>query len=581
MPAPFTLFTAAASSLFAVAYAQNSSITPSASGAPTSTYSQKDVPTGVPIAGKYNQPLRPQVHFSPPQAFLNDPNGMFLDAEGVYHLYYQYNPIANIAGTQHWSHATTKDLYTWTNQPIAIFPGGPTEGIFSGSIVIDTNNTSGFFPGQDNGVVAIYTVNTPEQQTQDIAYSHDNGISFIKYANNPIIKPGGTHSNQFRDPKVIWYAPTESWVMVVAYPIDFKIGIFTSPNLKDWTPTSNFSNHGLTGLQYECPNMVEIPVEGAKEGDEPKYLMLISINPGAPLGGSIAEYFVGTFNGTHFEAEDSKTRLTDFAKDNYAGQFFYGIPSDKHQITIDWASNWQYTNEVPTAGKEVGDGFRGVMTVPRGHYLKRLPRQGLALISYPVNIKSIAEKELAYEKSLGDGTVFVDYSSVKSGAIYFEANVTGLTTGDSLDGTISFTFSSSKSGESVTGGTSLSSGDIWLDRSRTEGYQSPFFNDKFSATGLYNEADGSWKISAIMDRSIIELFLNGGELSATSLCYPTTPLDTLMVRVSGLNQTATASVGVWALKAAWLDQADVNGTVSGNTTHGGVQSRMLGTAKLL
>jgi len=471
-------------------------------------------------------------------------------------------------------------MYTWTNQQIALFPGGPTEGVFSGSIVVDHNNTSGFFPNQNNGVVAIYTINTPEKQTQDIAYSHDNGFTFIKYANNPVISPGGTNPTQFRDPKVIWYEPTESWVMVVAYPIDFKIGIFTSPNLKDWTPTSNFSNHGLTGLQYECPNMVEMRVENAKEGDEAKYLMLISINPGAPLGGSITEYFVGTFNGTHFETDDSKTRLTDFAKDNYAGQFFYGIPANKDQITINWASNWQYTNEVPTAGKELGDGFRSVMTVPRGHYLKDLPRQGLTLISYPLNIKSIAESELAYEKSLGNGTVFVDYSAVESGAIYFEANVTGLTTGDSLDGAITFAFSSSKSGESVSGGTSLASGDVWLDRGRTDGYQSPFFNDKFSATGLYNEADGSWSISAIIDRSIIELFLNGGELSATSVFFPTQPLDMLMVRVSGLNQTATASVGVWALKAAWLDQAGPNGTVVGNTTHGDIKSRMVGAAKL-
>ncbi|RMZ68161.1 glycoside hydrolase family 32 [Pyrenophora seminiperda CCB06] len=554
MSPSFTLFTVA-SSLLALACGQA-----------TSTYSEKDVPTGVPIPGDYSGALRPQVHFSPPAAFMNDPNGLFVDGEGVYHLYYQYNPTANVAGNQHWGHATSKDMYTWTNQPIAIFPGGPTEGVFSGSAVIDANNTSGFFPAQSNGVVAIYTINTPDNQTQHIAYSHDNGFSFIKYADNPVIVPGGTNPTQFRDPKVIWYEPTKSWVMIVAYPIDFKIGIFTSPNLKDWTPTSNFSDHGLTGLQYECPNMVEMRVEGSKEGDEPKYVMLISINPGAPLGGSITEYFVGTFNGTHFQADDARTRLTDFAKDNYAGQFFYGIPANEDQIAINWASNWQYTQTVPTAGKEVGDGFRSVMTVPRRQYLKDLPRQGLTLMSYPRNIMSIAESQLAYEESVGNGTVFVDYSAIESGAIYFEANVTGLTTGDSLDGTINFAISSSVSGESVTGGTALSSADVWLDRGRTDGYQSPFFNDKFSATAIYNEFEGSWRISAVVDRSVIEMFLNGGELSATSVFFPTQPLDLLMVRFSGLNATVKASVGVWGLKAAWLDQADANGTVAGNAT---------------
>ncbi|KAG9193636.1 beta-fructofuranosidase [Alternaria panax] len=566
---------AAIGGLLTFGHAQNSS---TVSATSTSTYSQSNVPTGTPLSGNYDEPLRPQVHFSPPVGFMNDPNGMFVDEDGVYHLYYQYNPTANIAGNQHWGHATSDDLYTWTNQPIAIFPGGPTEGVFSGSAVIDSNNTSGFFPNQTNGVVAIYTINVPENQTQHIAYSYDNGYSFTKYENNPVIVPGGTNPTQFRDPKVIWYEPTGSWVMVVAYPVDFEIGIFTSPNLIDWTPTSNFSHYGITGLQYECPNMVEMRVENSTESDESKYVMLISINPGAPLGGSITEYFVGSFNGTHFEADDARTRLTDFAKDNYAGQFFYGIPAEEDQVTLNWASNWQYTNTVPTAGEDVGDGFRSVMTVPRGHYLKNLPRQGLSLISYPSNIMSIVDSELASNDSLGNGTVFVDYSTVESGALYFEANVTGITGGPSLAGSISFTFQSSVSGESISGGTFLSSGDVWLDRGKTDAFQSPYFTDKFTATGLYNEAEGSWRISGVIDRSIIEIFLNGGELGATSVFFPTQPLDMMMLRVSGLNETVTASVGVWGLKAAWLNQADANGTVAGNTTEGG--NVVLGAAKL-
>jgi beta-fructofuranosidase len=489
------------------------------------------------------------------------------------------NPTANIAGNQHWGHATSNDLYTWTNQPIAIFPDGPTEGVFSGSAVIDVDNTSGFFPNQTNGVVAVYTINLPENQTQHIAYSYDNGYSFVKYENNPVIAPGGTNPTQFRDPKVIWYEDTQRWVMVVAYPVDFEIGIFSSPNLIDWTPESNFSHYGVTGLQYECPNLVEMRVDGANSSSDPLYTMLISINPGAPLGGSITEYFVGTFNGTHFDALDPRTRFTDFAKDNYAGQFFYGIPAGEDQVTLDWAANWQYTNEVPTAGDKVGDGFRSAMTVPRGHYLKDLPRFGLSLISYPWNIMSIVDSELASNDSLNNGTVSLDYSNVESGALYFEANVTGLTP-TSLAGSLNFTFSSSASGESVSGGTFISSGDVWLDRSRTDGFSSPFFNDKFSATGLFNEKEGSWRLSGIVDRSIIELFLNGGELAATSVFFPTSPLDEMALHISGLNANATASVGVWALKAAWLDQADDNGTVRGNVTDGG-NSTALRANKLL
>ncbi|KAH7118714.1 invertase precursor [Dendryphion nanum] len=525
----------------------------------TSTYSQFNVPTGIPIPGNYAGPLRPQVHFSPPTGFMNDPNGMFLDNDGIYHLYYQYNPTANVAGNQHWGHATTTDLYTWTNQPIALFPGGPTEGIFSGSIVIDGNNTSGFFPNQTNGVVAVYTLNTPERQVQDIAYSFDGGYSFTKYSGNPVID---SNSTQFRDPKVFWYPQTQRWVMVVAYPIDFEVGIFTSPNLIDWTNDSNFTSYGVTGLQYECPNLVAMPINGT-DGDL-AWVMLISINPGAPLGGSITEYFLGDFNGTHFEAFDSTTRFTDFAKDNYAGQFFDNIPFTERQISISWASNWQYTNSVPTAQ----EGFRSVMSVAREHWITERPRAGLTLMSYPHNISTIIDTELASNSSLGNGTIFLDYSTVESRALYWEANITGLTDSSSLDGSIIFTFSSSSTGEHLSGGTFISSGDVYLNRGPSSSWENIFFNDKFSVTGIY-DGSGGWRISGIIDRSIIEVYLNGGEQVATSVFFPTEPFDIMMLKVAGLNESVTASVGVWGLKAAWLDQADTNGTVKGNVTENG------------
>ncbi|PVI07342.1 glycoside hydrolase family 32 protein [Periconia macrospinosa] len=528
----------------------------------TSTYSQKNVPTNEPLPGNYGGDLRPQVHFSPPVGFMNDPNGMFLDDNGTYHLYYQYNPTENVAGNQHWGHATSQDLYTWTNQKIAIFPSAPDEGIFSGSCVVDSNNTSGFFPNQTNGVVAIYTLNTPQRETQDIAYSVDGGYTFTKYAQNPVI---GSNTTQFRDPKVIWYEPTQRWVMVVAYPVDFKVGFFTSTNLRDWTPVSNYTRYGLTGWQYECPNLVEVPIESTAKT---RWVLHVSINPGAPLGGSISWYSLGTFNGTHFSPDDATVQLTDFAKDNYAGQFFYGLPPSQDQITLNWASNWQYTNVVPTAGSEIGDGFRSVMSVPRGHFLRELPRRGLSLLNYPWNIHSIADAELASNSSVGNGTVLLDYSDVKSRAIYFEANITGLASSDTLSGSLNFTFSSSTSGEYIQGGFFIApDNNLWLDRGHTNGFENPYFTDKFSATALYNkDGDGEFRVSGIVDRSIVEVFVNEGEVSATSVFFPTEPLDTMALRVSGLNETATVSVGVWALRAAWLGQADGNGTVVGNVT---------------
>ena len=326
--------------------------------APLSTTSS--VPTGAPVPGNYTGPLRPQGHFSPPAGFMNDPNGMFVDDNGTWHLYYQYNPTGIVAGNQHWGHATSQDLYHWENQPIALFPPNNFTFVFSGSAVVDVNNTSGFFPNRTNGVVAIYTLaeypgGQAGPQQQAIAYSFDSGFTFTPYAQNPVI---ASNSSQFRDPKVIWYedhwvsillpkpfdhhdeillvqmppsAPyskrsivltrpllniefltTSFQVMVIAYAQEFAIGFFTSPNLIDWTPASNFSYHGLLGEQYECPNLVEVPVNGT-EG-ETMYVLAISINPGAPLGGSITEYFIGDFNGTHFTEADGATRLSDFGK---------------------------------------------------------------------------------------------------------------------------------------------------------------------------------------------------------------------------------------------------------------------------
>lgn len=285
-------------------------------------------PTGQVVQGDYSGKYRPQVHFSPPKGFMNDPNGCHRDQNGTYHLYYQYNPIQYVAGNQHWGHATSQDLYNWTNQPIAIFPPNSTTQVFSGSAVLDPNNTSGFFPNQTNGVVAVYTLNSPTLQVQEIAYSRDGGYSFTPYSGNPVLDVG---SNQFRDPKVFWYQ--DHWVMAVSYANDYTVGIFTSQNLSSWEHQSNFTHYGLLGLAYECPNLIEVPFK-----DDPSksaWVMFISINPGAPLGGSVSQYFIGDFDGKEFKPYDSAMRLSDFAKDNYAGQWFADTDSGD-SISIAW-----------------------------------------------------------------------------------------------------------------------------------------------------------------------------------------------------------------------------------------------------
>ena len=426
-------------------------------------------------------------------------------------------------------------------------------------------------------MVAIYTLNTAEEEVQEIAYSYDGGYTFTKYAGNPVIS---INSTQFRDPKVIWHAETSSWVMVVSYAQDFVIGIYTSPNLKNWTHASNFSHHGLLGLQYECPNLVQIPLLKNASVADPldasnfdssgsTYLLAISINPGAPLGGSITQYFPGTFNGTVFTPFDSAARIADFGKDNYAGQWFYGIPATEPQISIAWASNWQYAQIVPTGPLE---GFRSVMSLPRQNVLANTTRQPYQLVSYPVDLSLLyitpKESSLANSTSANSSLLY-DYSTtVPSGALHLSFTASNIPA-INASGTANFTFLSSVSGESVRGGFFFG-GDtpFWLDRGRIAGFDAsnPFFTDRFSVTNLIDPDTRSFRLDVVIDRTIIEVFLDGGARSATATFYPEQPLDTLAVATGGLNEGVSVEWKVWGLESEWVGEEGLDGIVTGNTT---------------
>jgi len=542
----------------ALAVAQNSST----ALVPSTTAFDAGVPTDAPVPGDYSGKWRPQIHFSPPINFMNDPNGCFLDGNGTWHLYYQYNPTATVAGNQHWGHATSKDLYTWQNEKIAIF-ATPDSQIFSGSIVIDSNNTSGFFPNQTNGVVAIYTLNTAAEQTQEIAYSFDGGYTFTNYTSNPVLR-ASPPSNQFRDPKVIWFE--DHWVMVIAYAQEFVIGIFTSPDLKSWTHASNFTSQGLLGLQYECPNLVSMPVRG----EDSMWLMAISVNPGAPLGGSITEYFPGTFNGTHFTAVDAAARIADFGKDNYAGQFFYGVPESEDPVFIAWSSNWQYSQSVPTGPEE---GWRSAMSLPRrSHLIRNATRTGWAFVTQPYDLTPLllnASTPLLSSPSLGNTSLITSYTTIPSGALYFSINVTSLPALSKIPqySTLNLTFSSSATRESISLGFYFSGDNpFYITRSNILtpfSHTNPFFTDRFSVGNPLN-ADGTFSLEGVIDRSIIEAFLDGGRNSATVTFFPEGVLDTVEVRAGEMPEGSTVSVGVWGLKSTWEGQASEDGIVYGN-----------------
>ena len=279
---------------------------------------------------------RPAYHHTPAYGWMNDPNGMFYQ-DGVWHLFYQFNPYGSYWENMSWGHSTSTDLVHWEHQPVAL-EGDGLGTIFSGSCVIDTENTAGFGA---NAIVAFYT-SARERQTQSIAYSTDGGKSFTKYERNPVLV---SEAPDFRDPKVFWNAEAGFWNMILA--VGQEMQIFSSPNLKDWTLESSFGReYGNHGGVWECPDLMKMPVEGT---DKQKWMLICNINPGGPFGGSATQYFIGTFDGHTFTCESAPevTKWMDYGKDHYATVTFYNAP-EKRNVAIAWMSNWQYANQVPT-----------------------------------------------------------------------------------------------------------------------------------------------------------------------------------------------------------------------------------------
>ncbi|MFE1320963.1 glycoside hydrolase family 32 protein, partial [Kitasatospora phosalacinea] len=267
----------------------------------------------------YTETYRPQLHFSPAQNWMNDPNGPIW-YKGTYHLFFQYNPSGNTWGNMSWGHATSPDLVHWTEQPIAL-PQDANEMVFSGGVVLDKNNTTGFGTSTNPPLVAIYTSYRKSDgvQAQSLAYSTDGGTTWTKYAGSPVLNIG---SQNFRDPKVFWNAQTNSWLMTVALSADHKVSFYSSPNLKTWTKLSDFGPAGATGGLWECPDLFQLPVDG--DPAHTKWVLVVNINPGGPQNTSAAQYFVGDFDGTTFTPDGPATStpptgtvLADFEGSTY------------------------------------------------------------------------------------------------------------------------------------------------------------------------------------------------------------------------------------------------------------------------
>ena len=446
--------------------------------------------------------FRPVYHHTPAYGWMNDPNGMFYK-DGVYHLYFKYNSYGSVWGNMHWGHSNSTDLMHWKFEGCAIVPDA-WGAIFSGSCVVDHENTAGF--GKE-AVVAFYTSAKAspwgDVQSQSMAYSLDNGKTFVKYEGNPILT---SSEKDFRDPKVFWYAPGKHWVMMLA--VGQHMEIYSSVNLKEWKKESEFgAMQGAHGGVWECPDLVEIPVEGTREK---KWVLICNLNPGGPFGGSAAQYFVGSFDGKKFVNESpTQTKWMDWGKDNYATVTWNNAP-DGRCIALGWMSNWQYANNVPTRQ------YRSANTLARDLTLYR-EGQELYLKSTPsVEVKKARGKKVSIPSfRVSEKHEIVNLFEDNQGA--YEVEILIQNAGASK---IAFCLLNDK-GEKVSMYYDLNRKQFVMDRS--ESGTVDFSKDFPAVTFAPANVDKELTLRLFVDRSSIEAFGEDGKFVMTNLVFPSQP----------------------------------------------------------
>ena len=439
----------------------------------------KDIKATNVFDSKNREKFRSIYHHTPVYGWMNDPNGMFYK-DGVWHLYYQYNPYGSQWENMTWAHSTSTDLIHWKNHGEVIQPDA-LGTIFSGSSVVDKENTAGF--GKD-AVVAFYT-SAGAAQTQSIAYSTDNGETFKKYVNNPILT---SDVPDFRDPNVFWNEEVKHWNLILA--AGQQMNIYSSKNLKDWKYESSFGEgYGNHGGVWECPDLL-------KMGD--KWVLICNINPGGPFGGSATQYFVGSFDGHKFtcESKPEVTKWMDYGKDHYATVSFSNAP-DGRIVVLPWMSNWQYANQVPTQQ------FRSANGLPRD----------LGLYSYNgedyVSVKPSPEVFAAFEKKPSghlQPAAYIEVTNIKSNASIVLSNDKGERVTMVYDGK-NATFSMDRTESGVTD-----------------------FHSDFKAKTVAPTNGVIKSMQIFIDRCSIEAFDTEGKVAMTNLVFPSKPYDKIIVK---------------------------------------------------
>ncbi len=487
----------------------------------------------------YAERYRPQFHFSPTVNWTNDPCGLVY-AFGKYNLFFQYNPFANVWGHMSWGHSVSPDLVHWNQLPVAI-PEDSKAAIWTGSSVVDTNNTSGLCTnGQGGCIVSIYTgwvpqtATAPEQQRQNLAFSQD-GRTWTKYSGNPVLDLGRSDT---RDPKVFWYSPEKRWVMVIVQATDHKIRIFGSPDLKHWQQLSEFGPQGAAGGLWECPDLYRLPESG--QSGKSRWILKIGVNPGHISGGSGGQYFVGQFDGTRFTNENAPNQIhwLDYGRDCYCALTFNNEPEGRPRHMIGWMNNWQYAKSVPTSP------WRGAMTLPRALSLSDA-NGSIALLQKPVEeLRSLRENTMQYhgarEADLNSKLAQWPYRSQT-----FEMQVV-IHPGTAKQ--IVWKLLQGEGHEMLVGFDAVNS-ELFLDRTKSGNVQ---FSDAFpsKSTAPLKLSGEPLQLHFFVDRSSVEVFAQDGRVTMTDLAFPKPDSNGLSLSASG-GQIENVQFNIWKLRPIW------------------------------
>lgn len=497
----------------------------------------------------FDEPHRLQYHFSPPQMWMNDPNGMVY-YKGEYHLFYQHYPEGNKWGPMHWGHAISKDLIHWEHMPIALYPD-EWGMIFSGSAVVDFHNTSGLGTSENPPLVAIFTYHSAEKekegredyQTQGIAFSLDNGRTWEKYKHNPVLLNPGI--KDFRDPKVSWLEDGNKWIMTLA--VKDRIHFYSSDNLIDWRFESEFGvDIGAHGGVWECPDLFRLNVEGS---NQEKWVLLVSINPGAPNGGSGTQYFVGNFDGSKFTLDQNfKQNILedksggiwiDYGRDNYAGVTWFGAPGDQ-KIFIGWMSNWSYANDVPT------EKWRSALTIPRTLSLTET-EAGIRLRSIPIDLDPIRNKEHRIEdQEVNEVVLLSEGIDVSSSLFELQLDVEPLVSGNSFIVELSNDLN-----EKILFGYDVEKQAYFTDRSKA-GKKS--FSDNFAGMhyGPRINTNPEHSFKMLVDLSSMEVFADNYTVVMTDIFFPNKEFS--KIKIYPVNGPVKIKNGkITTLSSIWKD----------------------------